>query len=114
MPALPHDAKDLRLAPVVLALDARIDELARLKLAELHLHVALVGDRPDWNREFRAEGLLAAVRRGLDCHDWELSWHSRGIRVSRGGHQLVLGVPASFTDYLAARHRRPALIPNAR
>ena len=109
MPVLPHDISDLRLAPVVLTLDARIEELRKLDLNELHKHVALVGDRPDTNLELREEGLLAAVSHTIDCHDWTLSWHPRGIQVSHANHHLVLGVPSTFTDYLLGRHRKPRI-----
>jgi hypothetical protein len=105
MPVLPHDISDLRLAPVILMVNARIEELSRLDLAELHRHVALVSDRADWNREVREAALLEAVRHTIDCHDWRLSWHPRGIQFSHGNHRVVLGVPTTFADYLAGKHR---------
>jgi hypothetical protein len=108
MPVLPHDVSDLHLAPLVLTLDARIEELGKLDLNELNRHVALVSDRPDWNRELREEALLVAVRHTIECHDWKLAWDPRGILVSHDHHRLVLGVPATFTDFLLGRHREPS------
>jgi hypothetical protein len=107
MAVLPHDIADLHLAPVVLALDASIEELGKLDLSELHRHVALVSDRPDWTQELREEALLVAVRHTIECHDWTLTWHPRGIRVSHDKHHLVLGLPANFTDFLSGKHREP-------
>jgi len=107
MPVLPHDISDLHLAPLVLALDARIDELSKLTLDELHRHIALVSDRADWTREVREEGLVVAVQHALDCHDWKLTWHDRGIRLSHGSHHLVLGAPATFAEYVEGKHRDP-------
>ena len=107
MPVLPHDISDLHLAPVLLTLDARIEELSKLSLDEFHRHVALVGNRPDWNRAVREGGVVEAVLHLIDCHDWELLWTDRGIQVSHGGHRVTLGVPAMFADYVAGKHREP-------
>lgn len=100
MTTVPHDISDLHLAPVVLALDARIDELGRLDLDELALRVALSGGE-EWTREQRDAGLLEAVRDVIDCHGWTLSWDPRGVRMTHGKHSVVLGVSATFADYLS-------------
>ena len=39
MPVLPRDAADLYLRPLLLVLDERLEELSRMELDELHLHV---------------------------------------------------------------------------
>jgi hypothetical protein len=101
MVAMPHDISDLYLAPVVLALNDRIKELSTLSMSELAEHVALVSDTADWTRELREAALLDAVQHGIECHHWELSWDDRGIRMTHDDHELVLGVPATFTQYLA-------------
>ncbi len=106
MPVLPHDATDLYLAPLLLVLNERLDELSRLDLGELHAHVGLVSDQPDWTREIRETGLLGAIRHTIDCHEWELSWHSRGLSVSHGKHRVVLGVPPTFAEYLDGAHQK--------
>jgi hypothetical protein len=100
MTSLPHDTTDLLLAPVVLALDARISELGRLDPEQLAMHVALTGDTADWTRQLREQALIRAVSHLIDCHGWELSWDPRGLRVSHGGHTVVLGVPRTFAAYL--------------
>lgn len=106
MTALPHDITDLFLAPVVLAIDARIRELAALDPAELTEHVALVSDTADWTRELREAALLDTVRHGIECHHWNLSWAPRGIQMTHESHELVLGIPTTFTDYLAGADAR--------
>ncbi|CAN5534106.1 hypothetical protein BH11ACT8_BH11ACT8_01330 [soil metagenome] len=105
MTTAPHDLTDLRLAPVVLALDARLEELGRLDPEALAFRVALEGSRPDRDLRNRETGALETVRHLLDCHGWELSWHPRGIRVAHDTHHLVLGVPANLTDYVAGATR---------
>jgi hypothetical protein len=104
--ALPHDITDLYLAPVVLAVDARIKELGELGMAELAEQVALASDTADWTRDLREGALLDTVRIGIDCHHWDLSWDARGIRLTHESHELVLGIPASFIDYLAGASTR--------
>lgn len=101
MAAMPHDIPDLYLAPVLLAIDARIAELGALDVEELATQVALVSDKADWTRDLRESGLLEAVRHLIDCHSWELSWDPRGIRMSHDEHHIVLGVPATFVEFLS-------------
>ena len=101
MPNLPHDISDLHLAPVVLALDARIEELGALDLATLVRRIALDSDAPSWSVEQREAGLLEAARHAIDCHGWTLTMDVRGVRLSHGPHTVVLGVPPTFAEYLA-------------
>ncbi len=108
MPVLPHDATDLFLAPLLLTLDERLEELSRLELDQLHAHVGLVSDQPDWTRDIREAGLLQAIRHTVDCHDWNLTWHPRGLLVSHGKHQVVLGIPRTFGEYLDGEHQKRA------
>ena len=56
--------------------------------------------RPEWTRDDRAEALLAAVAYSVDCHEWSLSWHPRGLMLTHKGHRFVLGVPANFREFL--------------
>lgn len=100
MPSMPHDVPDLFLAPVVLALDARIEELARLDLAALAREVALVSNTGDYSQDMRRTGLLRSVTYLVDCHDWAVSWDPRGIRVCHDERELVLGVPSTFAAYV--------------
>ena len=101
MTAAPHDVSDLFLAPLVIALDERIDELGALDPDDLAMRVAIEGDRPASTREFRITGLLATVTHLIDLHHWEPSWQPRGIELSHGGRKVVLGVPASLTDFVS-------------
>jgi hypothetical protein len=98
----PHDVTDLYLAPVLLAVDARIEELGKLAKEEFAFEVALESDIPDITRRMREEALIRAVTHLVDTHRWEFSWDPRGLRMTHDAHTLVLGVPAVFLDYLGA------------
>ena len=101
MTTRPHDITDLYLAPVVLAVDARIAELGRLDPDRLAYEVALESDSPDFTRTMREEALIRTITHMLDQHAWEFSWDERGLRLTHAAHTFVLGIPAVFRDYLA-------------
>ena len=96
----PHDLTDLYLAPVLLAVDARIEELGKLDRDGLVYEVALASDRPDTTRHLREEGLIATVTHRTETHGWTFSWDPRGLRMTHGAHSFVLGLPAVFRDFL--------------
>ena len=100
MATRPHDLTDLYLAPVVLTVDARIEELGRLDKDRLAYEVALESDLADLTRSMREEALIRAVTHLIDSHDWEFSWDPRGLRLTHDAHTFVLGVPAVFLGYL--------------
>ena len=100
MATRPHDLTDLYLAPVVLAVDARIEELGRMDKSGLAYEVALESDTPDFTRKMREEALIRTVTHLIDVHDWEFSWDPRGLRLTHEAHTFVLGIPAVFLDYL--------------
>ena len=100
MATRPHDITDLYLAPVALAVDARIEELGHLDMERLAYEVALESDSPDFTRAMREEALLRTVTHLIDTHDWEFSWDPRGLRLSHDAHTFVLGIPAVFRAYL--------------
>ena len=105
MATRPHDITDLYLAPVLLAVDARIEELGHLGKDGLAYEVALESDSPDRTRRMREEALIRTVTYLIDCHDWEFSWNSRGLRLTHDAHTFVLGIPAVFLEYLEDRPR---------
>ena len=100
MATRPHDVTDLYLAPVVLAVDARIDKLGQLGKDGLAYEVALDSDSPDFTRRIREDGLIRTVTHLIDCHGWEFSWDPRGLRLTHHAHTFVLGIPAVFLEYL--------------
>lgn len=100
MAARPHDITDLYLSPVVLAVDARIEELGHLTKDQLDYEVALESDSPDFTRQMREDGLISTVTHLIDLHGWEFSWDPRGLRLSHDAHTLVLGIPAVFVEYI--------------
>lgn len=100
MTAKPHDLPDLYLAPVVLGVDARIEELGRLDKDALAYEVALDSDKPDYTRGMREEALIRTITYLVDRHSWEFRWDPRGLRLTHDAHTLVLGIPAVFLEYL--------------
>lgn len=101
MAALPDDIADLQLAPVALAIDAKIEQLVPLSAAELSDWIALQGDHPDWTPDLRETGLIQALEHDIDTHGWEVSVDGRGVRLAHGKHSLALGVPECVRAYLA-------------
>ncbi len=99
MATRPHDITDLYLAPVVLAVDARIEELGRLGKDQLAYEVALEADSPGFTGRMRQEALIRTITHLIDCHGWEFRWDPRGLRMTHGTHTFVLGVPAVFGEY---------------
>lgn len=100
MAVLPHDVTDLYLAPTVLALQARVDELAALPPADLAFEVGLSADLPDWTQEWRSDALLTALGHAVEDHGWEMTLVAHGLRVSHAGHAIVLGLPASLWSFV--------------
>jgi hypothetical protein len=108
MATRPHDVADLYLSPVVLAVDARIEELGHLSKDQLDYEVALESDSPDFTRRMREQALIRTVTHMIECHGWEVSWDPRGLRLSHDAHTLVLGIPAVFIEYLERSSKAPA------
>ncbi|HEY1664357.1 MAG TPA: hypothetical protein VGG54_01585 [Trebonia sp.] len=96
----PHDVTDLYLAPVLLTVDARLEELGQLDKRRLAYEVALESDLPDITRQMREEALMRAVTHLTDTHHWTFSWDPRGLRMSHDAHTFVLGLPAALLDFL--------------
>ncbi len=101
----PHDVTDLYLAPVLLAVDAKIEELGKLDKDGLTYEVALESNSLDITRQMREEALIEAVKHLTETHHWEFSWDPRGLRMTHDTHTFVLGVPAVFHDYLEGAPR---------
>ena len=100
MATRPHDLTDLYLAPVVLTVDARIEELGRLDRDKLTYEVALESDLADFTRTMREDALIRTVTHLIESHDWEFSWDPRGLRLTHDAHTFVLGIPAVFLEFL--------------
>ena len=97
----PHDVTDLYLAPVLLAVDARIEELGQLDKGGLAYEVELESDLPGLTRQMREEALIRAITHLTDTHHWTFSWDPRGLRMTHDAHTFVLGLPAALLDFLA-------------
>lgn len=100
MAAHPQDVSDLFMSPVTLELDRRLGELEDLDEAEIERRIALTTDREPRDRAGRAALVLLMLTHVLEAHSWEVSWAPRGLRVSHGEHQVVLGLPHSLKVYL--------------
>jgi hypothetical protein len=95
----PHDVTDLYLAPVLLAVDARIEELGKLDKDGLVYEVALEADSPEISRRMREDALIRTITHLIDTHHWTFSWDPRGLRMTHEEHTFVLGIPAVFLDF---------------
>ncbi len=93
MPPAPHDLADLRLAPVALALNERLDALAGLDRAELLARVTLETNKEPRTPEERAEALLDSVAHLLDLGGWGLSWHVRVLGCGTAATGWCSGSP---------------------
>ena len=96
----PHDVTDLYLAPVLLAVDARIEELGKLDKDDLAYEVALESDLSGGSRQMREEALIRTITHLAETHRWTFSWDPRGLRMTHDTHTFVLGMPAVLLDYL--------------
>lgn len=104
----PHDIPDLYLAPVALAVDARLADLGKLSVPELRQAVAAASDLGDWTRDMRSRALLETVGHLVERHGWDLDWDPRGVRLKHGEHTIVLGIPPVFEEYLTMTDETPA------
>ena len=102
----PHDVTDLYLAPVLLAVDAKIEELGKLDKDGLAYEVALESNSLDATRQMREEALIRTITHLTETHHWEFSWDFRGLRLTHDAHTFVLGIPAVFHDYLGGAPRQ--------
>lgn len=98
----PHDPTDLLLSPVALAIDERLEELAKLDATELSRRVTWETNTQPRNADEAARALVASITYLLDTHGWEVSWDARGIRLHHDEHDVVLGVPDNLVDYVTA------------
>lgn len=105
MATRPHDVTDLYLAPVVLAVDARVEELGHLDQDQLAHKVAFQSDSQDYTAQMRKEALIQTITSLIDCHGWDLRWDPRGLRLTHDGHTCVLGIPGGFREYVEGSPR---------
>ncbi len=99
----PHDVTDLYLSPVALALDHRLAEYDNLSQDDVEYRVVLSTNREPRDAAERSELVLGSLTHSLETHGWEVSWAARGLQMRHGEHVMVLGVPESLREYLAAK-----------
>lgn len=96
----PHNFEDIMLAPVVLAVDSRIEEFAALSRDELDYRIALDANVDTSVPEQRTQGFLHALTTLIEMHGWDVSLCHRGVRLANGEHSLVLGLPEAMRAYV--------------
>ena len=96
----PHDVTDLYLAPVLLAVDARLEELGKLDKDRLAYEIELESDMAGLTRQMREEALIRTITHLTEIHHWTFSWDPRGLRLTHHAHTFVLGLPPVCLDYL--------------
>jgi hypothetical protein len=97
----PQDLSDLALAPVALAVDARLQALSLLSFDQLSYQLGLQTDQKADTAGERAAQVVAAAVHMVDLHGWRASWDPRGIRLSHSEHSYVLGVAPSIQSFVA-------------
>jgi len=97
----PHDVTDLRLAPITLLVDARLEELSALDAAQLAEAILFGSNRQPHSEAERGEALVAAATHLIDLAGWRATWDPRGVRLTHDSHSLVLGVSRRLTDFVA-------------
>lgn len=98
----PHDPTDLLLSPVALAIDERLEELAKLDAEELSRRIAWETNSQPRNAAEATRALVSSLTYLIDTHGWEVSWDTRGIRLHHDDHDVVLGVPENLVRFVAA------------
>jgi hypothetical protein len=97
----PRDLTDLRLAPVALLVDGRLEELSTLDGAQLADAISFRSNHQPRSEAERGEALAAAATHLVDLTGWQATWDPRGVRLTHGNHTLVLGVSHRLTEYVA-------------
>ena len=67
----PHDVTDLYLAPVLLAIDTRIEELGKLDKDGLPTKSRLRATRAITTKQLRQEALITTITTLAETHHWE-------------------------------------------
>lgn len=96
----PHDATDLYLAPVTLAVDGRLEELALLSAEDLASEIAVTANIDPRSDVERQRAVVSAATYPLDLHGWNVGLSPRGLRLYHADHSLVLGLPPNVVEYL--------------
>jgi hypothetical protein len=98
--ARPRDPIDLMLAPVALAVDTRLQDLAGLDHAELDRRIVWETNMMPRSREGAARAIVEDLTSLVPTRGWELSWDERGIRLQHRDHTLVLGIPDNLARWV--------------
>lgn len=100
MTVVPHDITDLRLAPVALAVDARLESFLDLDRDAIHGRVSIETNSEASSKSERARNVVESVTYLLDLGGWHANLDVRGLALTHGQHRLVLGIPQNLIDYI--------------
>lgn len=104
-PGLPHDPTDLLLAPVALAIDTRLRELAGLDHTALTERITVETNMSVHSRDDAQRAVIETVTYLIDTHDWDVTWDERGILLTHNAHRIALGLPPNVRDFVATAGR---------
>lgn len=99
-PNMPHDRVDLYLAPVVLRLDAWLEEWSGMSEHDITVRIALSTNEEPHDVGGRKRALIHAAERDVELHGWAVELVRRGLRLHHGEHEVVLGLPDSLRGFL--------------
>jgi len=101
---LPKGPQDLSLAPVAVMIDRNLQQLRDLSLHEILGQLELILDRPErtGSRAERADRILEAGMRNVECHGWrgEITADSSRLRLTGGSVTLDLGLSATIQRFI--------------
>jgi hypothetical protein len=100
----PKTFTDMMLAPVAAEIDLNLQRLRDKTPVDVDYELGLVLDRPplDGTRDERADFVLRAALRNVDCHGWEATITDDGCRLhlSGGSVSLDLGLGDTVMRYI--------------
>lgn len=85
---------------MTLAVDGRLEELARLTPEELVCEIAVTANSDAKSSVERQRAVVSAATYPLDLHGWNVDLSPRGLRLHHAEHSLVLGLPPNVLEYL--------------
>ena len=97
---MPHNTTDLMLAPVALAIDARLRSFHGLDRAEIERRIAWETNRMPRSRQEAERAIVQDLSYLIPTHGWDLAWDDRGVRLRHGKRSVVLGAPANLVAYV--------------
>ena len=96
----PQHVGDLMLAPVAIAVDARLEELGESADEELDYQIVLDVNADTSIPEQRGPGVVTTVTALTELYGWVVDLVNRGVRLLNGEHTFTLGMPEHVGRFL--------------